>query len=94
MPAEQAFLGQRVLIFLGGVEHHLDNAVDMPVGGRQCPDIESESAGEGGAYLIDVEDFALDLARFQDVLGQGAEDGLLAEPEAEPSIRPMSRPCR
>ena len=40
VPAEQAFLRQRVLIFLGGVEHHLDDAFDMPVGRREGPDIE------------------------------------------------------
>ena len=76
MPAEQAFLRQGVLVFLGGVEHHLDDAFHMPVGGSQCPDIESETAGEGRAYLVDVEDFAFDLARFQDVLGQGARGPL------------------
>ena len=83
MPAEQPFLRQGFLVFLGGVEHHLDNAVNMAVGGRQCPDIESESAGEGRAYLIDVEDFAFDLARFQDVLGQGDQDRLFAQAEAQ-----------
>ena len=52
--AEQAFLGQGLLVFLGCVEHHLDHAVHMPVGGRQCTDIQSEAAGEGGAYLVDI----------------------------------------
>ena len=69
MPAEQPFLRQRVLVFLGGVEHHLDDAFDMPVGRCQCPDIESQAAGEGGSHLVDVEDLPFDLARFQDVLG-------------------------
>ena len=81
-----------LLIFLGGVEHHLDDAVDMPVGRRQCPDIESETACERGAYLIDVEDFALDLARFQDVLGQRVQDGLLPQPEAE-AFHPADKPA-
>ena len=80
------------LIFLGGVEHHLDDAFDVPVGRRQCPDIEPEAAGDGGAHLVDVEDLALDLARFQDILGQGVEDGLLAEPEAE-AFHPADQPA-
>ena len=91
MPAEQAFLREGFLVFLGGVEHHLDNAFHMAVGGSQCPDIESEAAGEGGAYLIDVEDFAFDLARFQDVLGQGAQDGLFPETEAQ-AFHPANEP--
>ncbi len=91
VPAEQAFLRQGGLVLLGGVKHHLDNAVHMPVGWRQCPDIEPEAAGEGGAYLVDVEDFAFDLARFQDVLGQGTQHRLLAEPEAE-SFHPANEP--
>ena len=68
VPAEQAFLRQRFLIFLGGVEHHLDDAFDMPVGRRQCPDIEPQAACDGGAHLVDVEDLPLDLARFKYVL--------------------------
>ncbi len=46
MPAKEPFLSQWFLVFLGGVEHHLDNAPHMAVGGRQCPDIESEAPGE------------------------------------------------
>ena len=91
VPAEQAFLRQRGLIFLGGIEHHLDNAFDMPVGWRQCSDIESKAAGEGGAYLVDVEDFPLDLARFEHVLGQRTQHRLLAEPEAK-ALHPSDEP--
>ena len=92
MPAEQAFLRQWILIFLGGVEHHLDDAVDIPIGRRHGPDIESQASSEGGAHLVDVEDLSLDLARFHDVLSQRVEDGLLAEPEAE-RLHPADQPA-
>ena len=91
MPAEQAFLGERLVVFLGGVEHHLDDALDIAVGGREGADIHAEAAGDRGAHLILVEDFAFDLAGFEDVLGQGLEDGLRAELEAEP-FHPADEP--
>jgi hypothetical protein len=77
---------------MGGVEHHLDDAVDMPVGGRQRPDIQPQAACEGRAYLVDVEDLSLDLARFQDILGQRVVDSLLAELEAE-GFHPADEPA-
>jgi len=63
VPAEQAFVCQWILIFLGSVEHQLDDAFDMSVGCRQCSDVEPQAACEGGAYPLDVEDLPLDLAR-------------------------------
>jgi len=71
---------------------YLDDAFDMPVGRRQCSDIEPKATREGGAYLVDVEDLSLDLDRFQDVVGSGVEDGLLAEPEAE-GLHPADEPA-
>ena len=65
------------------VEHYLDDAVDMPVGRREGPRYQAPSGVLARAHLIDVEDLPLDLTRFQDILGQRAQYGFLAEPEAE-----------
>ena len=35
VPAEEALVGERVAMFLGGVEHHLDDAFDIAVGGHR-----------------------------------------------------------
>ena len=52
VPAEQAFGGQRLVVFLGRVEHHLDNAFHIAVGRRQGADI----ACRGGARARSVPD--------------------------------------
>lgn len=78
MPAEQAVGGERLGIVLGGVEHHFDDALDVAIRRYQADDIHAQAAGDGGADLIAVEDFSLDLAGLQHILGQGAEDCFLA----------------
>ena len=70
-------------ILLGRVEHHLDDAFDIAVGGRQRADVHAQPAGDRGAHLIRVEDLTFDLARLEDILGQGLEHGLAAQREAK-----------
>jgi hypothetical protein len=83
VPAEEPFLREGFLVFLGGVQHQLDNTFNMAVSRGECSYVESKSAGYRRAYLFHVEDFSLDLARFKDVLGQGAEDGFFPQTEAQ-----------
>ena len=83
VPAEQPLLGQRLGVVLRGVEHHLDDALNVAVRRRQRADIHAETPGDGGAHLIPVEDFALDLAGLEHVLGQGLEHGLRAKAKSE-----------
>ncbi|WP_228763668.1 hypothetical protein [Brevundimonas sp. SPF441] len=54
MPAEQAVGRQRLGVVLGGVEHHLDDALDVPIRRDQADDIHAEAAGDGGADLVSV----------------------------------------
>ena len=71
------------LIVLRGVEHHLDDALDIAIGGRQGADVHAEAARDRGADLLAIEHFAFDLARLEDVLGQRREHGLGAQRKAE-----------
>ena len=70
MPGEQALVGQRLGVFLGGIEHHLDDALDVPVGRRQRADIHPQPARDRGSNLILFQDLALDLTGLDDLLGQ------------------------
>ena len=89
MPAEQAFFGQGLGILLGGVEHHLNDAFDVPVGGGKCPDIEPEAAGDRGAHLVAVEDFAFDLAGFEHSSVSVSRTASSLSRKPRPSIRPI-----
>src|ERR1700722_8977657 len=71
MPAEQPFSGELISEFLGGVEHHLNNAFDMAVSRRQGRGFHSEPARNRGADFSLVENFTFDLAGFEPVLGGG-----------------------
>lgn len=44
MPAEQPFHRQWLLIILSRVEHHLDDALDIPVGRCEPPEIQPQPA--------------------------------------------------
>ena len=44
MPSKQTLLGQWYGISLSRIEHHLDNTIDMAIGGRQCTDIKTQAA--------------------------------------------------
>jgi hypothetical protein len=83
MPAEQALGRQLTGVLLRGIEDHVDDAFDIPVGGSQSTDVHPQPAGERRANRIGVECFPLDLARLEYVLGPYLEAGLLAQPDAE-----------
>src|SRR5688572_6553329 len=69
---------------LGGIQHHFDNAVDVTIRGDQAGDIHTEAPRDRGAHLVGVQALAFDFARFHDILGEGAEERFLLEPETEP----------
>jgi hypothetical protein len=83
VPRRQPVRGQRLCELLGRVEQHLDDAVDIAIGGDQSRDVHAEPACERGTHLGAVENLALDLARFNDLLGEGAEGGVGAQGVAE-----------
>ena len=93
VPAEQAFLRQRVRRSSGWrrassrrrLRRRRSAGVSAPISSPR------RRAREERTWST-VEDLALDLARFQDVLGQGVEDGLFAEPEAQ-ALHPADQPC-
>src|SRR5581483_9659639 len=67
----------------GGVEHHFDDALDVPVGGGQSADVHPQAARDRGTHLLAVEDFALDFAGLQDFLGEVLERRLAAQGKAQ-----------
>jgi hypothetical protein len=60
---EQAFVGERFGEFLGGVEHHFDNASDVAVSGRQRTNAYAKAMPDGRTDLLSIEVLAFDLAR-------------------------------
>jgi len=47
MPAKQPLGRQPGLILLGGVEHHVDHALDVTVSASQCTDVHAQAPGQG-----------------------------------------------
>ena len=84
MPPEETIGGEGVVEMARGVEHHFDNAFDVPVCGSEGTAIDPEATGDGRADLPGVQLFALYLTAFEDIARKGLEDGLLLEVEAEP----------
>ena len=91
MPPEQPLIGQRRSEVLGGIEHHLDHALDIPVGGLRSPGIKPEASGDGRAHLFGIELLALDLAGLQDVQRQRVKLSLLLQGKAKP-LHPAQQP--
>jgi hypothetical protein len=83
VPVEQALLRNLGVIVPGGVEHHLDDALDVAVDGSECAGVETEPASERGPHLLGVQALALDLAGLQHVLRQRAQHCLFAQFEPE-----------
>ena len=83
MPGEEPFFGQRLLISLCRIEHHLNDTLDIAVGSRQSADIDSQTARNGGAHLIPVENLAFNLTRLQDIFRQGLQNSFGPELKAE-----------
>jgi hypothetical protein len=64
--------------FLGSVQHHLNHAFDVAVGGRQACNFHPEAARNRGSDFLLVQDVAFDLAGFEHVFGERLENGFLA----------------
>jgi len=78
VPTEQPFVGERLSVFLVGVEHHLDDAIHMAVGRRQPERLHPQPTSDRCTDLVLVENFALDFAGLENILRQGAEHGFIA----------------
>lgn len=60
MPAKQALRRERLLVLLGRVQHHLNDAVDIPADWSVAADIDTDAASDRGADLVRVQVFAFD----------------------------------
>jgi hypothetical protein len=67
----------------GRVHHHVDDALDVSVDGRQARDVHAEAPRYGGSNLFSFELFPFNLARLDDVFGEGAKVGLRTQVEAD-----------
>jgi len=70
VPAEQALGGERLGVFFGRIEHHVDDALDAAVSRGEPADIQAKPPRERGAHLMLVEDLALDFAGLHNLLGE------------------------
>ena len=83
MPAQEALGRQRRCGTGGGVEHHVDDALDVTVHRRDRTDVHTEAPCDGRAHRCHVQHFALDLAGLDHVLGQRRQAGLIAQRHAD-----------
>lgn len=83
VPPEETFGGEWLAEVARGVEHHFDNAFDVPVRGSEGTDIDPEATGDGRTDLAGVKLFALYFTAFEDIACECLEDSLLLEVEAE-----------
>jgi len=91
VPAEEALHGQRLLIVLRRVQHHLHDAFNVKVRRLQPADIDSEPTCDRRADLFSVQLLAFDLAAIQHVFGERPKNGLLLDPKAE-CLHPSNQP--
>ena len=83
MPAEETLRGQRLLVVLRRIEHHLDDALDVPVSRLQTADVDSEPTRDRRTNLVGIQLLAFDLAALEHVLSQREENGFFPDFEAE-----------
>src|SRR5262249_30279209 len=83
VPGEQPLSRERLVIFLSGIEHHLDHALDISVGWRESARIYAEPPGDRRTHLLLIEDFALDFARLDHVFSHRVQPGFSPQGEAE-----------
>src|SRR5260221_13161335 len=67
MPAEEPVRGERLVVPARGIEHHLDDPLDMAIRRLECSDIDSEAAADPRTDLFRVELVSLDLAALEHV---------------------------
>jgi hypothetical protein len=91
MPRVEPLFGKRFIVVLGGVEHHFDDALDVPIGRGQGADIHAESPRNRRTHMLSVEALALDLTRLEHLLREALERGLAPEREAQ-ALHPAQKP--
>ncbi len=83
MPPEQTGVRDRRRRMGRRVQHHVDHALDMTIDRRQRADIDAEPARDRRPDRRDVQAFALDGARLDDIFRQRGEAGLVARRQAD-----------
>src|SRR6478735_10387386 len=83
MPTEEPLISQGLIVVEHGVEHHLDNAIDLAVCRSTFAYIDAEPPGDGGSHFYLIEMLAFDRAGFEHVLGEGEKRGLFRQSKSE-----------
>ncbi len=84
MPIIQALRPQWLIVVLGCIQHHFNNALHVTIRGCQASDVNSQPTCNRGANLIPIELLSFNLARFEYILGKGVQYRFLAKLEAKP----------
>jgi hypothetical protein len=74
--AEQPFRSQGVGLFLGGIQHHLNDSFHVAAGLHASAKIEAQSPGDGGPHLVGVQKRSFDGAGLDDIGSQHGQTGL------------------
>lgn len=82
MPAQQTLLRHGHMAVGGGVEHHVDHALDVAIDRGECADVHTQSARDGRAHGLNIEPLALNLAGLDHVLGERREARLVTQGHA------------
>jgi hypothetical protein len=72
-----------MVIVTRGVQHHLDDALHIPVDRLEAADLQAQLARDRGANLFQVQPFPLDLTSREHVGAEGLQDGFLPKLETE-----------
>src|SRR5215813_1986494 len=83
VPAPQPVGREWTVIMLCRVEYHLNDAVDVPVGGLQSADLHAQPSRQRRSHLLQIETLAFDLAALHHVGGEGFESRLLIERKSQ-----------
>ncbi len=83
MPRNKPLAGERQIVTARRVQHHLNDALHVPVLRLQPSNVDSEPARNRGTDCVRVEPLTFDFAALEHVAGQRSQHGLLAELEPE-----------
>jgi hypothetical protein len=75
VPAEEPLRGERFGEILDRAERRLDDPFDSSVSRRKRASVNAETTSNRGPNLVAVRQLALDLAGFDDILGQSGNQG-------------------
>jgi len=93
MPALNAVLCEWLIKMPRGIQHDVNDPLDIPVGQDSPADVNPQTTRDGGLYLSSVQHLTLDLAGFHDILRQGLQSGFFWKVERVAPGWPVVEKC-